>query len=85
MTPGEKRRLKADACRARASEAVALAQASLLENVRQKHERAAVRWRELAELALTVTSAPRLPAPPARERANQVSLGLAFEPADTPQ
>jgi hypothetical protein len=50
MNPIPKRLLRAALCRARESEATGLAEASLLTNVREKHEVAAARWRTLAEL-----------------------------------
>lgn len=45
-----KRQLRAAEYRDREAEAARLAQASGLANVREKHERAAARWAELAEL-----------------------------------
>jgi|GEM_PF-6204057 len=50
MTSAELRQARAAVYRVRACEAVALAAASALDHVREKHERAAVRWSELAAI-----------------------------------
>ncbi len=50
MTSAEQRHVRAAVYRERASEAGALAAASILDHVRDKHERAALRWRELAAI-----------------------------------
>lgn len=42
--------LRADEYRGRAAEATALAGASILDRVRERHEAAAVRWTDLARL-----------------------------------
>lgn len=78
MTPVQKREVRATACRARASEASALAAASALDNVRQKHERAADRWRELAAMDETDAKTLRAPGPPIRpERADAAKPRLS--------
>jgi len=50
MSSAERRQLRAVLYRGLADAATGLAAASLLDNVREKHERAALRWGELAEL-----------------------------------
>ena len=50
MTAAEKRQLRAALYRGLADEATVIAAATTLANVREKHERAAARWVELAEM-----------------------------------
>jgi len=63
MTAVQKRSLRAAEYHDRALAASALAEASPLAQVREKHERAAIRWRELAELNEERVAAPGLQAP----------------------
>jgi len=58
-----KRRIQATEYRGRALDASALAAASLLDHVREKHETAAARWQALAALNESDDSAPQLGAP----------------------
>lgn len=63
MTAMLKAELKAAEYRSRAQEASALADASLLERVREKYEVAAARWTDLALLNERQSRAPRPPTP----------------------
>lgn len=61
----QNKELRTTEYQARARDASALAEASVLDHVREKHERAATRWRELAainEAEITgLSRGPRMP------------------------
>jgi len=56
-----KRHVRAADYRERALESVARAEASVLDRVRERHEAAAARWRELAALSERVAPTPSQP------------------------
>jgi len=83
MTPDEKRQQRAAANRALACASEALAAASVLDNVREKHGLAALRWRELAAMDERGPASAALhpPAYGRRRRAPTILDPAAAEPA----
>ena len=80
MTPDEKRQQRAAANRALACASEALAAAAVLDNVREKHDLAALRWRELAAMDERGPASAALH-PPAYGRRRSAPVRPTPEPA----